>query len=45
MEEFTRAVSRLLSSTNPAEVSVGLEKVRARMPRALATKRSAGTSR
>ena len=34
MEEFTRAVSRLLSSTNPAEVSVGLEKLHARMPRA-----------
>ena len=34
MEEFTRAVSRLLSSTDPAEVAVGLEKVRARMPRA-----------
>ena len=34
MEEFIRAVSRLLSSTNPEEVSVGLDKVRARMPRA-----------
>lgn len=34
MEEFTRAVSRLLSSTDPEEVAVGLEKVRARMPRA-----------
>jgi HEAT repeat protein len=34
MEEFTRAVSRLLSSTDPEEVSVGLDKVRARMPRA-----------
>jgi HEAT repeat protein len=34
MEEFIRAVSRLLSSTNPDEVSVGLDKVRARMPRA-----------
>lgn len=34
MEEFTRAVSKLLSSTDPEEVSVGLDKVRARMPRA-----------
>lgn len=34
MEEFTRAVSRLLSSTQPDEVMVGLDKVRARMPRA-----------
>jgi HEAT repeat protein len=34
MEEFTRAVSRLLSSTNPEEVSIGLDKVRARMPHA-----------
>ena len=34
MEEFTRAVSRLLSSTDPEEVSIGLEKLHARMPRA-----------
>ncbi|MCU0509728.1 MAG: sister chromatid cohesion protein PDS5 [Anaerolineae bacterium] len=34
MEEFTRAVSKMLSSTDPEEVSVGLDKVRARMPRA-----------
>ena len=34
MEEFTRAVSRLLSSTDPEDVSVGLEKLRARIPRA-----------
>ena len=34
MEDLTRAVTKLLSSTNPEEVSIGLDKVRARLPRA-----------
>lgn len=34
MEDLTRAVTQLLSSTNPEEVSIGLDKVRARLPRA-----------
>lgn len=34
MEDLIRAVTKLLSSTNPEEVSIGLDKVRARMPRA-----------
>ncbi len=34
MEDLTRAVTKLLSSTNPEEVSIGLDKVRARVPRA-----------
>lgn len=34
MEDLTRAITKLLSSTNPEEVSIGLDKVRARVPRA-----------
>jgi HEAT repeat protein len=34
MEDMMRAVTKLLSSTNPEEVSIGLDKVRARLPRA-----------